>query len=134
MLAYRIFSIKRPLYLKIAFWRSGFNRGTALLIKWNFLFFSFFFFFRKIYYFTDPRRPRGSLSGWDKFSFRPAPGSARMITRTYITQRYSTVIRLLYRIFCCTASTPVMFNTPVFFLWTFIKRLKQLHCTWYSTS
>ena len=86
------------------------------------------------FYFTDPRKPRGSLSGWEKFCFRPAPGSPRMITRTYITQRNSTVIRLLYHTFCCTASTPVMFNTPVFFLWAFIKRLKQLHCTWYSTS
>ena len=113
VLAYRIFSIKRHLHLKIAFSRSGFNRSTALLIKWNFL----FFFFRKTYYFTDPGKPRGSLSGWDKFSFRPAPGSPRMINRTYITQRYSTVIRLLYRTFCCTASTPVMFNTPVFYVY-----------------
>ena len=93
-------------YLKVALWRSGFNRGTALLI----------FFQEDILFFlvTDPQRPRGSLSGWDEFSFRPAPGSPRMLTRTYITQRYSTVIRLWYRTFCCTASTLVMLTRRYF--------------------
>ena len=59
--------------------------------------------------------PGAGLSEWDNFSFRPAPGSPGIITvRTLPTDTaqlpgYGTVH------FCCTASTLVMFNTPVFF-------------------
>ena len=130
MLAYRIFSIKRPLYLKITFWRSGFNRGTALLIKSNFLYFSFF---RKTYYFTHPRT-QGQFIRVGGIFLSSCPWISeddyvQMIK--YITQRYRIVIRLWYRILCCKASALVMFNTPLFFLWTFITKTTALYLVQY---
>ena len=113
VLAYRIFSIKRHLHLKIAFSRSGFNRSTALLIKWNF----FLFFFQEDLLFYWSSETQGQFIRVGQIFLSSCPGSPRMITRTYITQRYSTVIRLLYHTICCTASTPVMFNTPVFYVY-----------------
>lgn len=49
---------------------------------------------------TDPRRPGGSLSGWDDSSLRSAPGSLRMTTARTLPK--FTV--LWYRTFCCAAS------------------------------
>ena len=79
--------------------------------------FSFFFFFRKTYYFPVPRGPSGRCIWVGRFFLSSCPWISGDDYHTYITQRYSTVIRLLYRTFCCTASTPVMFNTPVFYVY-----------------
>ena len=87
---------------------------------------------RSFYHFTDPRIPKGRFIWVGQFFLSSCPWISGDDYRTYITKRYSTVTRLWYRTFCCIASTLVMFNTPVFFLWMFIKRLRQLHCFWYS--
>lgn len=115
--AYRIFSIKRPRCLfrnrqfwPDAFWRSGFNRGTVLLMKCNFL-----SFFQEDLLFSDLRRPRGSLLGWDDFFLSSCPWISEDDYCTYITQSCNIMVPY---ILLCNIHPEVM---PVFFLWAFIE-------------
>ena len=92
--------------------------------------FSFFFFSGRLIILPILGDPGAGLSEWDDFSFRPAPGSPGMITIRTLPRDtaqllgYCTVHFVVQR-------PPQLCLTRRYF--TFIERLKQLHCTWYST-